>query len=70
MTDNEVLNLLQRKSKPLSFNQAKDILKTKVRWCEEMEKEIKLSFVGLMRVHVEKTTLEEAIAILERVKED
>ena len=69
MTDNEVLDLLRMKHKPLSFDQAMEILKTKARWCEGMQKE-KLPFMGLMRVYVEGTTLKEVISILERVKEN
>lgn len=66
MTDGECLDLLRIKSKPLSFKQAMEILKTKARWCEEMKKE-KMPYIGL-RVYIEETTLKEAIAILERVK--
>lgn len=65
MTDNEVLDLLQRKYIPLSINQAIEILETKATWCDR--EIIRLGELG--RLSVEATTLREATAIVKRVNQ-
>ena len=64
MTDNEVLDLLQRKHTPLSIDQAIEILETKAKWCDNA---LELNESG--RLQVEATTLREATEIVKRVSQ-
>lgn len=65
MTDNEVLDLLQRKHIPLSIDQAIEILETKATWCDHTLEYLNESG----RLQVEATTLREATAIVKRVSQ-
>ena len=68
MTDNEVLDLLQRKHTPLSIDQAVEMLEAKARWCDCEIVRIG-SFGECGRLSVEATTLREATAIVKRVSQ-
>lgn len=65
MTDNEVLDLLQRKHTPLSIDQAIEILETKAKWCDHTLEYLNESG----RLQVEATTLREAAEIVKRVNQ-
>ena len=68
MTDNEVLDLLRRRITPLSINQVIEILETKISWCDAAIKGMKDPRMT-PRIEVEKTTLEEATAIVKRINQ-